>query len=569
MQKNYHWKYKTEVEENKIASFSKSLNISRPLAKMLIQRNIDTFDKAKDFFRPKIEELHNPFLMKDMDIAVERLSDAIENGEKILVYGDYDVDGTTSVALVYSFLNQIYEKVDFYIPDRHKEGYGISMQAIDFAASNDFSLIISLDCGIKAIKQIDYANEKNIDFIICDHHRPGEKLPNAVAVLDAKREDCHYPYDELSGCGVGFKLMQAYTIEKGLDEKELFQYLDYLVISIAADIVPITGENRILAYYGMKIINSKPRAGVAKLIELAGLEKDINTTNVVFGFAPRINAAGRMGDAKNAVRLLISKDTNDAFDVGQGVNQDNTDRKELDRAITEEVIEKISNSEELKQAKTTVLYNENWHKGVLGIVASRSIETFYRPTIILTKSNGLLTGSARSVEGFDVYNAIDACIEHLEQFGGHKYAAGLALKEENFEAFCSAFEKQVASTITADQLIPKIEVDTEMALSNVTDSFFNIIKQMEPFGPENMQPVFTSKGVVDSGYSRVVGEKHLKLSVRQGNSPVIDGIAFGMGEVYEKISGGQPFDICYSIEQNEWNGRVNLQLKIRDIKWEE
>ena len=565
--KNFLWKYKETPHSDLIVTLSKEINVSSPIATLLVQRNIDSYHKAEKFFRPKIEELHDPFLMKDMDKAVNRLSEAISNDEKILIYGDYDVDGTTSVSLVYSFLKEIYPNVDYYIPDRYEEGYGISFKGIDYADENDFSLIISLDCGIKAVDKIDYANQKNIDFIICDHHRPAEKLPEAIAILDPKREDCNYPFDELSGCGVGFKLMEAFSIQNGIEIENLYQYLDFLAISIAADIVPIVGENRILAFYGLEQINQSPKPGIKLLKDLAGFEdQKLNITNLVFGFAPRINAAGRMGDAKDAVKLLTCSSEKEGEEIAGLINKSNTDRREIDSSITEEVIEKISNDEALKNAKTTVLYNEKWHKGVVGIVASRTIETFYRPTIILTKSNGKLAGSARSVEGFDVYNAIEKCSEHLIQFGGHKYAAGLTLDENKLDDFTNAFEKEVSKTITEEMLQPKINVDCELELNQINWSFFNVLEQMAPFGPSNMQPIFVSKNVIDAGGSRIVGENHLKLSIKQNGSHIIDGIAFGMADYYDKIKDGTPFDICYSLDKNEFRGNTSLQLQIRNIK---
>ena len=564
--KKYRWVVKEKVDSTLVDHLSKKINISPELAHILCQRGYTSFDSAKSFFRPNIDELHDPFLMKDMGVAVNRLSQAIYNNEKILIYGDYDVDGTTSVALVYSFIKNFYQNIDYYIPDRYAEGYGISTKGIDFASEHNFTLVISLDCGIKAIDKIDYANTKGIDFIICDHHRPGETIPNAKAVLDPKRTDCSYPFKELSGCGVGFKLIEAFSVQNGIEVEKLYDYLDYLAISIAADIVPIVDENRILAYYGLKKINENPRLGIKTLIELAGIENEVTINSLVFGFAPRINAAGRLGDAKNAVKLLVEESSSKAEKIGAEINKTNLDRRELDSSITDEALEMISSDVKVSSKKTTVLYNESWHKGVVGIVASRCIESYYRPTIILTKSNGSLSGSARSVADFDVYNAIENCSAHLEQFGGHKYAAGLTLKEENLQSFMDAFENEVSSTITEDMLIPKINIDTGLDLRQLTPSFYNIIKQMEPFGPKNMQPIFVSKGVVDSGYSRVVGEKHLKLSINHNNSATIDGIAFGMAEYYEQIKRGNPFDICYSVELNKYRGNVSLQLKIRDIR---
>ena len=566
--KDYRWLYKSIPEKQQIKELSAAINVKKPIATLLCQREITNYKLAKSYFRPNFDEIHDPFLMKDMSLAVNRLSDAIHNNEKILVYGDYDVDGTTSVALVYSFLKTLYPNISYYIPNRYKEGYGVSKEGINYAKNNNFTLIISLDCGIKAVDKIDYANTLGVDFIICDHHNPGPKVPNAVAVLDPKQKDCNYPYKELSGCGVGFKLMQAFSQQQGIALEKLFNYLDLLAISIAADIVPITGENRILTYYGLQLINKDPRPGVQWLIELAGLEKGkITISNVVFGFAPRINAAGRMGNATDAVKLLIAKSKNEGEKIAGEINKSNIDRREIDSSITEEALEKILKDETLLNAKTTVLYNESWHKGVIGIVASRCIETYYRPTIILTKSNGKLTGSARSVDDFDVYKAIENCNHFLEQFGGHKYAAGLTLKENQLEDFKNAFENEVTKLITDDMLVPKINVDLKLKLSQITWSFFNVLEQMAPFGPENMQPIFVTENVIDTGNSRIVGENHLKLSITQPNTQAIEGIAFGMADFCDRIKNGVPFNICYSIEKNEFRGNSTLQLRIRDIKF--
>ncbi len=566
-----HWKIKgqSNPEEVKILS-SKLNNLDETLTNILLQRKIDTFEKAKTFFRPSLEEIHDPFLMKDMDKAVERLQFAIENNEKILIYGDYDVDGTTSVALVYSYLKNYYEHLDYYIPDRYTEGYGISFQGIDYAVENDYQLIIALDCGIKAIEKIDYAIEKRVDFIICDHHRPGNEIPKAVAVLDQKREDCNYPYKELSGCGVGFKLMQAWTQKTKKDTSKLMEYLDLLAISTCADIVPITGENRVFVYYGLKVINENPRLGIKAMVELAKLKNELTVTDVVFTIAPRINAAGRIETGNKAVEMLVEENNEKALEFGGNINELNIERKDLDRAITAEALQYIEENVALQNKKTTVLFQDNWHKGVIGIVASRLIETHYRPTIILTESNGKATGSARSVKDFDVYNAIDACSNLLEQFGGHKYAAGLTMPLKNLEAFTQKFEKVVSSQIDDELLIPKIGIDAKLELSQITAQFYKILKQFSPTGPGNMRPIFMSENVFITNNSRKIGEDktHLRLEVFQEANPDIkfSCIAFGLGNVLDEIDEGIPFSIVYSIEENHWNGTTTLQLNVKDIK---
>ncbi len=565
----------------------KELNVDKHIANLLVQRGVKNYDEAKVFFRPELSQLHNPFLMKDMDKAIERIEIAINNNEKILVFGDYDVDGTTAVALVYSFLKSFYSNVDFYIPDRYLEGYGISIKGIDFAYKNNFSLIIVLDCGIKETEKIKYANSKNIDFIICDHHRPGNELPDAYAVLDAKRADCNYPYDELTGCGVGFKVVQAYAKKNNIPFSELEKYLDLVVASIASDIVPITGENRILAYYGLKRINAHPRPGFEAILQYSNIKRKTNDcfnckdkdfifnkrlhiNDLVFSIGPRINAAGRMESGNNSVKLLISKDIDSACRIAKWINKCNEERKNLDVMITQQALEMIR-KEELENGikrKTTVLYNPQWHKGVIGIVASRLIETYYRPTIVLTKSDDIITGSARSVKDFDIYNAIDACSDFLEHFGGHKYAAGLSLKPENLNAFRNCFEKVVSSTIEERMLTPTIEIDEKINLSDINSKFFRILKQFEPFGPGNMAPFFQTDGIVDTGEAHIVGKNHLKLNIIH---PEISGlpynaIAFQQGEYLDYVSKGKPFNICYHIEENEWNGNKSIQLNIKDIK---
>ena len=565
------WKINEQANQKEIEQFSSELNnLDETLTNILLQRKIDTFDKAKSFFRPSLEEIHDPFLMKDMDKAVDRLQYAIKDDQKILIYGDYDVDGTTSVALVYSYLKNYYEHLEYYIPDRYSEGYGISFKGIDYAVENDFKLIIALDCGIKAIEKVAYATEKGVDFIICDHHRPGDQIPKAVAVLDQKREDCNYPYKELSGCGVGFKLMQAFTQKMKKDEAKLFQYLDLLAISTCADIVPITGENRVFVHYGLKVINESPRLGIKTMLELSEKKKELTVTDIVFTIAPRINAAGRIETGKKAVEMLVEESKEKALDFGNHINDLNTERKELDKMITAEAIQQIEGNVELQNKKSAVLFQDNWHKGVIGIVASRVIETYYRPTIILTESNGEATGSARSVKDFDVYNAIDACSDLLEQFGGHKYAAGLSLKLENVAAFTQKFEEVVCEQITDDLLIPQIGIDAKIEFSQITTQFNNVLKQFSPTGPANMRPVFMSENVFITSNSRKIGgdKTHLRLEVFQEENPEVkfNCIGFGLGAVIDDIDEGIPISIVYNIEENHWNGKITLQLNLKDIK---
>lgn len=564
------WVYNESVAPEAINQLAESLRISTTLADVLCQRAICTFEEAKDFFRPSLHHLHDPFLMKDMHRAVDRLAEALHGSEKILVYGDYDVDGTTSVALMYSFLQPFTQpdQLEYYIPDRYKEGYGVSTQGIDYAKEQGFSLIISLDCGIKSADKVAYAKALGIDFIICDHHLPDEDIPQAVAVLDPKQIDCLYPYKELSGCGVGFKLAQAFCIQQDIPQEETFKLLDLLVVSIAADIVPITGENRILAYYGLQQINGPGplRPGLEALKELAGITGEMDITSVVFGFAPRINAAGRMGDAKRSVRMLLAQTKVEAFEMADIINESNKERRDKDSNITKEALQMIAEDDFLRNANSTVLFKDNWHKGVIGIVASRCIDHYYRPTIILTQSNGKASGSARSVHGFNVHDAIESCSDLLDQFGGHMYAAGLTLPVENVPAFRQRFEEVVARTITEDQKIPQIEVDAKIRLNQITQNFYKIIKQMEPFGPGNMKPVFVSECVYDTGSVRVVGDSHLKLRLTQDGFYDIDAIGFGFSDFFKHISKGIPFDVCYTIEENEYRGNVTLQLRIKDIR---
>lgn len=564
------WLIKEAKNENEIKNLAEQLNVDENIAHILVQRGIKTYDEAKSFFRPQLSDLHNPFLMKDMDVAVERLEKAIKNNEKLLIYGDYDVDGTTSVALVYGFLSSRFSNIEYYIPDRDTEGYGISFKAIDYASENNVNLIIALDCGIKAIEKVDYANQKGIDFIICDHHYPEETIPKAVAVLDPKRLDCEYPFKELSGCGVGFKLIEAYCIKNEIAIEELYQYLDLVVVSIASDIVPLVGENRTLAYFGLEKLNSNPSVGLKSIIKTANLGNDISITDIVFKIGPRINAAGRMALGIRSVDLLIAKNEDEAEFIAKDITLFNNQRKDLDQSITSDAILMVQNNEELLNKKTTVLYNPEWHKGVLGIVASRIIETFYRPTVILTKSNGFITGSARSVQGFDLYKAVDACSHLLVNFGGHMFAAGLTLKEENLEEFTKQFEKFVSENITEEQQIPQIEVDAKIKFQEITPKFHRILKQFQPFGPENMKPIFVTEDVSDLGGGKVVGKtlEHLKLDLVSEDSPskIFPAIGFGMAKYSDVLMKKRNFNICYSIEDNEFMGNTSLQLLIKDIK---
>lgn len=550
------------------SELAEALKVNLFLATLLVQRGIKDFDQSRNFFRPDLSHLHDPYLMQDMDLAVERLSKAIANGEKILVYGDYDVDGTTSVTLFYGFLRKIYDNLDYYIPDRYNEGYGVSWQSIDFAQENGFSLIVTLDCGIKSVDKVTEANNRGIDFIICDHHRPGDELPPAVAVLDPKREDCLYPYKELTGCGVGFKLLQAFCLQHDIPQETLFEYLDLLVVSIAADIVPITGENRVLAYFGLQRLNAAPRVGMKALIQIAGITGTLDITNVVFGLGPRINAAGRIKHAKEAVRLLLSEEEQEATNFAYEINQHNSERRTFDSSITEEALFMIENDSWFTEARSTVLYKEDWHKGVIGIVASRCIEKYHRPTIILTQSHGKAAGSARSVPGFDVYEAIEECSELLEQFGGHTFAAGLTLPLENIDAFRAKFDKIVSSRILPDQLIPMINIDLELDLNAVTAKFYNILRQMGPFGPGNMTPVFESKNVLLAGQPTIMKEKHIKFDVKQNGSPIFTAIGFGMAHLYAELIKGKPFSICYNLEENNFRDKKTLQLFLKDVKFQ-
>ena len=560
------WTLKPKPNPETVKSLADSLQIDVPIASLLVQRGIENFEDAKSFFRPSLDHLHDPYLMKDMDKAVVRIQQAIANNENILVYGDYDVDGTTSVALMSSYLKTKTPLVATYIPDRYEEGYGVSYQGIDFAEDNDFSLIIALDCGVKAVDKVAYAKQKNIDFIICDHHRPGAVIPNAVAVLDPKQADCNYPYKELCGCGVGFKLIQALAKKDGETIDDLLPYLDLVATAIGADIVPITGENRVLAYHGLKVVNQKSRAGFKAIINQ--LKKETLTiTDVVFTIAPRINAAGRMKHGQYAVDLLTEVDFDTAVTYAEEIEAFNADRRETDKTITVEALAQIIENKE-EQRLTSVVYQEDWHKGVIGIVASRLIETYYRPTLVFTKSGDKLAASARSVSGFDVYNALEACSEHIEQFGGHMYAAGLTLKEENYEAFKQAFEDEVSKTIDKNLLTPEIKIDTTLELSAIDDKFWRIIKQFAPFGPGNMTPIFMTEDLIDTGYGKCVGEedKHIRCTVTQSGREKFVCIGFNLGNKLNLIKDKKRFKAVYSVDENHWQGNVSLQLKLRDLK---
>ena len=569
------WYYRTLTEQQTEIQkqLSDELSISPILSQLLVQRDILTFEDARSFFRPDLSDLHDPFLMADMQNAVNRLTLAMKKNEKILVYGDYDVDGTTSVSLVYKFLKQVYSNIDFYIPDRYNEGYGISILGIDYAATNDYKLVIALDCGIKAVEKIKYANSLGVDFIICDHHTPDDVLPPAVAVLDPKRVDCQYPYKHLSGCGVGFKLMQAFAITNNIDFSHLTPLLDLLALSIASDIVPITGENRILAFFGLKQINSNPSVGLKGILDVCGLaDKEISISDIVFKIGPRINASGRMKLAYEAVELLVSTDQVFAKEKSDTINEYNNDRKDLDKTITDEAMALIESDKRYAGRRSIVVYKPDWHKGVLGIVASRLSEEYYKPSIVLSNSNGLASGSARSVSGFDIYKAIDSCRDLLENFGGHMFAAGLSMKEENVPAFTERLEKFVSENILLEQTYPQIDIDAVLEFKDITPKFFRVLKQFGPFGPGNMKPVFVSKKVLDYGTSRLVGkeQEHLKLELVDSSSEnVMNGIAFRMHEYNDHLKALNPLDICYTLEENSFNGNTTTQLMIKDIKIDE
>jgi len=561
------WNLTEEPKSEKITELSRALNVSTTIAKLLVNRGIETYEEARAFFRPNLADLHDPFLMKDMDLAIQRIENAMELHENIMIYGDYDVDGTTSVSLVYSYLSKLYPNITTYIPDRYTEGYGISYQGIDFAKDNDIRLIIALDCGIKAIDKIQYAKERDIDFIICDHHRPGKEIPDAVAILNPKQETCTYPYDELCGCGIGFKLIQAMHQKKGFDFNEIIPYLDLVATAIAADIVPMTGENRILAYFGLQVINKNPRIGIKALLNSIKKE-EITITDVVFVVAPRINAAGRIKSGNDAVALLIETDLEAAAEFAKAIENYNIERKNLDKRIAKKALEQIKKNNE-ENRFTTVVYDENWHKGVIGIVASRLIEKYYRPTLVFTKSGDYLAASARSVKGFDVYQALEKSSEFIEQFGGHKYAAGLTLKPENYEKFKAKFEEVVKESMPQELRTPEIKIDAKINLTEITPKLNRIIKQFAPFGPQNMKPVFATSDVRDNGYGKAVGadKSHMKLNLISGAYfKTFPAIGFGLAEKFKNLSKGQGFHIAYTIDENHWNGKTSLQLVLKDLK---
>ncbi len=560
------WSVREMPDQGNVEKLASELNIDPVLSAILLQRGIAGFEEARFFFRPDIRHLHDPFLMTDMEKAVNRIESAIANNEKIMIYGDYDVDGTTAVSVVYSFFKKLTDNIEYYIPNRYTEGYGISTQGIDYAAGNGFNLIVALDCGIKSIDKIAHANDLGVDFIICDHHLPGNELPAAVAVLDPKRSDCGYPYKELSGCGIGFKLIQAYAERNDIPFEEISCYLDLVAISIACDIVHITGENRTLAYYGLQQLNTNPCTGVKVLMEVAGRKERINISDVVFLIGPRINAAGRIDDAKHAVALLIATSIEDAREKGALINIQNTERKGHDLSITDEALSIIKQDEVLVNRKSTVVFNEAWHKGVIGIVASRLTEKYYRPTVVLTRSNGHVAGSARSVVGFDLYEALSGCSDLLTQYGGHKYAAGLTMPPENVPAFIDRFEEVVGMTITPEQLIQEIKIDAELKLEQVDSKFFRVLSQYGPFGPENMTPVFLSRGVIIHGQPTIVGTDHLKMCIMQQGSAIFDCIAFGQAGWLTDLKSGLPFDICYCIEEHVWRDKHSIQLNIKGIR---
>jgi len=556
-----------QADEEKVSALAASLKINPVICTILAERGIDEFEKARDYFRPQLSQLHDPMLMKDMGKAVERIATAFERKEKILVFGDYDVDGTTSVACMFRFLCKIYDPslLDFYIPHRYREGYGVSKMGIDFAKENDFTLIISLDCGIKSIELIGYAKTLGIEFIICDHHLPDDEIPPAVAILNPKQKDCNYPEKELCGCGVGFKLITALAGHFGIEPEHYFCYLDLLATAIAADIVPMVGENRIFTWFGLEKINSDPNPGIKALIHLGGIRTKLSINNVVFVIAPRINAAGRMDDARKAVQLFIEDDEHKAMQLAEQLHSDNTDRKEADSSITAEALEIISADDALINKKTTVVYKDHWHKGVVGIVASRLIETYYRPTVVLTRSGDVIAGSARSVNGFNLYEAVHACREHLLGYGGHFAAAGLSLLPQNLDSFINKFEETVAATIPAHLLVPEIIIDTGVVFASLTRSFYNILCQMEPFGPGNMRPVFVARNVWDTGYSKIVKELHVRFVMKQGNIS-FTGIGFNLAEKFHLLQMQRPVDLVFTLDENEWNGTTSLQLKVIDLR---
>jgi single-stranded-DNA-specific exonuclease len=556
-----------ESDEEKVAALQRELGISNVICKILVQRSLYSFDLAKSFYRPQLTDLHDPYLMKDMDKAVDRITRAISEKEKILVFGDYDVDGTTAVASMYQFLRKIHdpELIDFYIPHRYKEGYGISRKGVEFARENNFSLVISLDCGIKSVDLIEYAASLNIDFIVCDHHLPDKLLPPAVAILNPKQAECGYPYKDLCGCGVGFKLISGLAKRLNIPESEYHCYLDMVATAIAADIVPMTGENRVLAYYGLKRVNEDPCPGIKALIELSGAKIPMHITNLVFIIAPRVNAAGRMDDGRKAVQMFIECNYNDALPLAEMLHSDNSDRKEADTSITAEALSMINADDQLAKRKSTVVFQPHWHKGVVGIVASRLIEHYYRPTIVLTKSGDLIAGSARSVSGFNLYEAIHACKDHLVGYGGHYAAAGMTMMPDQLDTFISKFEEVVSSTIPPELLIPELLIDAEIQFSDINQKFYHILCQMEPFGPDNLRPVFVARNLVDTGYSKIVKEDHIRFSLSQQHI-IFTGIGFNLAHKFHVINEKKPIDVVFTLDENEWNGNKHLQLKVIDFR---
>ena len=560
------WSAKQIPNQEVVARLSKEINVSIHIANILVQRGVDTFEKAKQYFRPSLSDLHDPFLLKDMDVAYARIKDAVTKQEKMMVYGDYDVDGTTAVSIVYSYFKTLNQNIEYYIPDRYREGYGISKIGIDFAAENNIHLIIALDCGIRSNDLIDYANSKGVDFIICDHHLPGEKLPNATAILNPKRFDCTYPYKELSGAGIGFKLIQGYSKKEGFSEEKILEYIDLVAVSIASDLVEMRGENRVLAYFGLKKLNENPCIGLQSLLESAAAKSKYSIQDIIFGIGPKINAAGRVADAKSAVKVLIEQDFSTARQLSRILNDRNDERKELDTDITKEAVNIVENTPGLLDRKSIVLRGKDWHKGVVGIVASRMVEQFYKPTIVFSLNDGMYTGSARSVKNFDIHEAIQCCSEFVDQFGGHKYAAGLSVKLENFEVFAEAFEKYVAANITESSLTPEVEYDLELELSDINENMMKLVNQMAPFGPGNTIPIFKTDNVKAQNTARVLKDKHLKLQLSGKSRHTFDAIGFGLAEHYLTVSNGNIFNACYSIEENNYNGRISVQLRLRDIK---
>ena len=560
------WKAKPLPNSEIVAKLSAEINVSEAIATILVQRGIDTFDKAKAYFRPQLSDLHDPFLLKDMELAYNRIKKAVNHKEKMMVYGDYDVDGTTAVSIVYSYFVTLNPDIEYYIPDRYKEGYGISKMGIDYAHENGISLIIALDCGIRSNELVDYANELGIDFIICDHHLPGETLPKAHAILNPKRRDCSYPYKELSGAGIGFKLVQAYSKKEGFPEDKILEYIDLVAVSIASDMVDMQGENRVLAYFGLKKLNENPSAGLQALIEVGPKKKTYSIQDIIFGIGPKINAAGRISDAKAAVRVLIEKEYTTARQLTRVLNERNTERKELDNDITKNAVEMVESTPGMSDRKSIVIRGEAWHKGVIGIVASRMVEQFYKPTIVFSQNDGMLTGSARSVKNFDIHEAITECSQWVEQFGGHKYAAGLSIKAENFDAFSEQFESVVVRDIEEASLLPEVEYDLDISLQALTPKFLDLINQMSPFGPGNPLPIFHSKELRSNNSPRVLKDRHLKLQISQNSRYYFDGIGFGLSEHLPIVSNGEIFDACYCIEENDFNGQVKLQLRLKDLK---